>query len=195
MILDGLFDVDGCAGNFTEYLLRSLNSEVHPEDVLKWDIRNYLSESESKQMTAFLSGPSGWFWEEQPVMEGAQEAMRLIGEVAGIHWVTSPWHSCPVWESTRRRWLGRHFGAKYGDVTFTYQKWRVDGTFILDDKPQHVLEWVKHRFCKDPSVFGLIFDAPYNRDFAWDHGLPIARVHGWDEAVESIQLRAVYRRW
>lgn len=159
-----LFDCDGVALDFSRHLLKTVGSTKTLRAVKDWNIKSVLTPQQKKRMDRVLNHKSGEFWRTQPLIPGAKKGIREIRKFFGcdpIHWVTSPWYSCPVWESIRREMLLKHFGSRYDDITFGYKKWMISGDIFIDDKPEHVEKWREWRAWDKGA--GLLFDAPYNR--------------------------------
>lgn len=158
-----LMDADGPAANFSKHLLKSVGSKKTLTDVKDWNIREILTEAQSKRMDKLLNDPEAVFWAEQPVTRGAKKGIKLLRDAGHtIHWVTSPWPSCRTWEATRREWLKKHFGAHFKEITMGFEKWMIHGEALIDDKTEHVVEWQRYRAWTPEAA--LLFDAPYNQD-------------------------------
>lgn len=161
--MDLLFDVDGPIANFSKHLLKGVGSKKTLKDVTEWNIRKLLTAEQSKMMDKLLNDPEAVFWATQPIVRGAKMGVKKV-LAAGhtIHWVTSPWPSCRTWEATRREWLKKHFKAGFKDSSMVFQKWRIHGDVLLDDKTEHVDEWRAIRAWTPDAA--LLYDAPYNQD-------------------------------
>ncbi len=155
----GLCDVDGVLADFTGYLLTLVGSALTIEDIVTWDIFDYMNEDEERAAKMLLKNDE--FWRSQPVMEGAQEGFEHVRSVVDeMFWVTSPWDSCPTWLPARKAWLKEHFNADPSYVFPISKKYPVAGSFLIDDKVQHIVEWGEH----NSSYNAFLFDAPYNQD-------------------------------
>lgn len=181
--MDILLDVDGVVADFSGYLLESVYSDLTADDVTCWDIMSLMTDEQRVMAKHKLKNPIWWF--EQPVLAGAKEGVEFLQQDGHqIHWVTSPWHSCNGWESARRDWLHQYFKAEPKDITFTYRKDLVHGDVLIDDKYEHVAGWVGRH-----GPFGLLFDAPYNRDSEPNEDIMVVR--GWEEVVSTIRILAL----
>jgi len=186
-----LLDVDGVVAQFVEPLY-DLMAPVypglpHPSTYTEWDfIKAHLSDEQRKTLLRHLQGQE--FWSTQPLIPGALEAVEAFRQAdVEVHFVTSPWQSCPVWENCRRRWLLRHFG-QFGitadHIHMAGMKHIYCGNVFVDDKFANVQEWSNEQIVGNPSGHSrrsFLFDAPYNRTVKWRH-----RLAGW--TAESVQL-------
>jgi len=185
MRLPILLDVDGVLADFSTHLLQTVGSRLTAADVTQWDIFALLDpEGLRAQAIEVLKDPA--WWEQMPTMPGVSALIdTLLAEGAEVVCVTSPWLSCVGWESARREWIKRVWreaGATTDQVPETivaYAKYYVRGCVLIDDKPEHVARWAR---VNEGDGLGLIFDAPYNRDFD-ETTVNARRVHGWSEAT------------
>lgn len=157
-----IIDVDGVTADFIKGLESAIDRKFSEEELGHWDLIKRLPKDTKDEVYELLTEPD--FWRRLPVIDGAQEGVKYIeGLGYQIIWVTSPWTSCESWESARHDWLNKHFdldkrGHEYHP---TSDKERIDGEFIIDDKPENVKKWMDAH----PSKRAFIYDAPYNKDF------------------------------
>lgn len=96
--------------------------------------------------------------------------------------VTAPFVESEYWMHERLRWLRRlHFDNH--DVIFASNKSLIRGDVLVDDKPSNILHWAQAW----PDGLGLLWDAPYNRKFAFELPPNTKRVRGWDEVMAEIE--------
>lgn len=157
-----LLDVDGVCSDFIEGVERALDhkflgTERENEDVLKVVPPNLRD-----RLYKVLAEPD--FWLNLKVIEGAKEGVKYLEDLGfSIVWVTSPWVSCESWAPARREWLNRHFGLdeKGHEYRPRSDKENVDGSFLIDDRPENITAWLSAH----PTKRAFIYDAPYNRHF------------------------------
>jgi 5'(3')-deoxyribonucleotidase len=157
-----LLDVDGVVADWSTALLQAVGSDLTLADVTDWNIFGLLTKQQAAAAKA-LCGTRA-FWQELPVMRGAQEVVERLRDRHQLLWVTSPWWSCDGWMQARLGWLRRHFGVLPDHVIFCSCKWAISGHVLIDDKPDNVTSWGEHNV-----GFPVLFDAPYNRSV--DHDL------------------------
>lgn len=173
-----LLDCDGVLADFSGYLLRTVNSDRGAEAVCQWDIFSLLAEWHGPEVEkrAIQCCNNAGFWEAQPVVPYAQEAVAWLRSLRHrIVVVTAPWYGCRGWESVRREWLEKYFEVSKEEVIITANKELIRGDLLVDDRPKHLEDW--HR--ANPDGRAVCFDASYNRptstpafDWPW-------RIHTW----------------
>jgi hypothetical protein len=76
-----------------------------------------------------------------------------------LYFLTSPLVSHVHWESDRRAWLDRLFGAGASDLVIsTKQKHTVSGDLFIDDLYSNVRKWLKH----NPAGRGVVWRQPWS---------------------------------
>jgi 5'(3')-deoxyribonucleotidase len=90
----------------------------------------------------------------------AVDGVRKAREMADVVIVTSPMHS-PTWCHERKLSLQKHFDIPAKDVIFAKRKDLVVGRMLVDDNPQHVMEWAEAHY---PKGQGVLWSMPYNAD-------------------------------
>lgn len=156
-----LVDVDSVVLDLNRAFLEPLGIMIPPEKITDWDVFGLISETDRKRVFALFNDPK--FWEDPPIVPGAQEGIRALQEKYRIVWVTSPWYDCLDWENIRRRWLAEKFGTTNGDVIITEQKYMIDGDILVDDRPKHIEKWQKAH----PKGQAWLFDSPFNKFWDW----------------------------
>ena len=115
--------------------------------------------------------------------DGAVDAMREMRKMVDVVVVTSPIHSSPTWCFERTEALKRYFDIPSRDVMFTSRKTIVDGLMLIDDRPQHVLDWSNaHR----ERGVGVVWEQPYNRKDS-DQLANALRVTSWRQLLETVK--------
>lgn len=157
-----LCDVCDVAVDLHNTTIRSANLKLDMEKITDWDIFDMISDEECERVIKLFNDPE--FWRHLPPVPGVHEGLEGLKEQGyTIRWVTSPWFTCDNWENIRRTWLKEQFGTSPLDITFTAEKFRVDGDILIDDRPKHVRLWR----AAHPNKTAWLFDTPFNRFFKW----------------------------
>ncbi len=189
-----LLDSDGPLSNFTRSYLDAYMSETGDarsvDEVDRWAIHQcswFVETAERLGTTASALRrrvddyvTRAGFCAGIPVQAGAKDAVRLLSDVAEIVVVTSPFDSCPTWESERKTWLEEHFGIQHARVIHATEKWRVHGDVFLDDKPANVDAWGKAW----PDGDAILFDMAHSKSEG--EGL---RRGGWGDVMAAVEAR------
>lgn len=178
-------DVDDVLAGFTADTLRRIFDETRGrhfftlDDVSTWDPFDSLPETvrDLKELIYGQMKEEGACF-NLPVVEGAQEGMKLLREVADVVIVTSPWRGSKTWAHERELWVEHHFNVDHRDVYQCRRKARVHVDFFIDDKPQNVQEWASYH----DSTQGILWATPMNRH-APAH---LSRIGDWKEVVRYI---------
>lgn len=157
-----LLDVCDTVVNLRPTVVKLADIRLKPECYTQWDLFNLIDQDECVRVMKLFDDPE--FWRHLPPVPGAIEGVEgLRRQGYKIHWLTSPWYTCENWEGVRRAWLKDNFGSGPLDITFTSEKFRVDGDILIDDRPKHVKMWQ----AKHPDKVSWAFDTAYNRFFSW----------------------------
>lgn len=111
------------------------------------------------------------FCSEIPVYPSAVTEVLELAEVFDVYFVTSPMVTSETWVYERSQWLVKYFGSELGKkVIHTHYKELVAGSALIDDKPQHVIDWTKENASRcdwrcDSAVhtFEGVLNRPYNQ--------------------------------
>lgn len=181
-----LIDVDGVMAEFNHHSCSAIaqvlgeDRRPDPNSFTEWDfIKLHLDEEQRTNLVNVLGHP--FFWESQPLIEGAKEAVDAI-LAAGhqVHFVTSPWESLHGWADIRRDWLIRHTGINKKFVHIAPLKYLYSGACFIDDKPDHIHAWAAEPHGAVERAF--LFDHPYNRNDQHP-----TRLHGWtNDSVKRV---------
>jgi hypothetical protein len=174
-----VLDVDGVVTDFLKEAMQTLGMEElidtceGPEIVFIQAVINAIPVEEQKKAIDRLDNTD--FWIEMKPEPGAKEAIRFLREEGWeIHWVLQDarWTN---WKKIRLDWLYTHFAALSNEVTFTREKFKVNGHIYIDDRPEFVEKWQEVH----PHETALLYDRPYNqyckidknRRFAWNYAI------------------------
>ena len=143
-------------------MIETANLKLDMDKITDWDIFSMISEADCTRVIKLFNDPD--FWRHLPPVPGVKEGLEGLKEQGYmIRWLTSPWYTCDNWESIRRTWLKEQFGTNPLDITFTAEKFRVDGDILIDDRPKHIKLW----HATHPGKKAWLFDSPFNRFFKW----------------------------
>jgi 5'(3')-deoxyribonucleotidase len=158
-----IVDVDGVCADFIKGLEKALGYKFDDEELKHWDLIKLLPSDLRQETYRKLTHPG--FWRSLEVIDGAKEGVQYLESLGlPIIWATSPWTSCESWEAARREWLNEHFqmdSKKGHSYRPGFDKAKIHGAFIIDDKPSNVRDWASAH----PGKKAFIFDAPYNKSF------------------------------
>ena len=155
-----LFDMDGTLADYDGRLLSDLGrmaSPGEPPPVLSWDDGPVWMQ---ERISAIKSQP-GWWLGLKPVPSGFV-VFNLAKEIGFIpHVLTKgPRHHPAAWME-KLQWCHRYIHPDV-DVTITQDKGLVYGRVLVDDYPDYLSRWLKHR----PRGLGLMPAKPYNEGFS-----------------------------
>ena len=151
-----LLDIDGVCADFTRHVIEWAGSDLSPEDITRWDIFSFLTDSQRHRVHRMMKGSE--FWTDLPLIEGAQESVERI-LVAGheVVVVTTPWESCPTWAWVRRNWVCSNLGIKRSNILTGSRKELVYGDGFIDDRTDITTAWQR----RHPGGQAFPFKAPY----------------------------------
>src|SRR3990167_5308049 len=155
-----LVDIDNVVGDFVPHIFHQLAERQiegpPPSCADCWNFFKHRFTSEAHNATIEMLNNES-FWATMPLVPGAKEAVELLQAVGHeIIFVTTPWEDCVGWHWHRTDWIRRNLG-KYSVVT-TADKHVVDGSVLIDDRPENLLAWRQHQ----PGM-PLLFDQLHNR--------------------------------
>lgn len=176
-----LVDVDEVLADFQTPVLAIVDElfgrKLTPHDFDTWDLFSIFTKEERDQIFARISVP-GFCLQFQP-KEGAVDAIRELRKTHHVTPVTRPFPS-PTWVHDRMLWLYDHFDIKEPEIVNTAAKHLIQGDALLDDNPQHVLDWIETH----PTGMGMLWHIPNTRNMTqYDY----LRVHTWAEVIEKVQ--------
>lgn len=172
-----LLDVDGVVANFLGATLNHLDFcgfEVpYSEDEWKsWSIADALSGA-AKDEAANLWRKDG-FAMSIPHYAGVIEGVARLSAIANIYFVTSPLRASRTWHGDREAWLRFRFPNLANNVIHTNHKFMVRGDMLIDDKPEHVEQFL------ETGRTARLFRRSYN------DGLALPYVNNWQEVYDDV---------
>lgn len=184
-----LLDCDGVLADFTSATLSLVHDatgkEYSHDDVDTWDPFDSVALAEHEHLRhgiyEELKRPNGCL--TMTPYAGAKEAVEQLKPLVEIVMVTSPFKGGATWVHERELWLEEHFGLSHKKMIHTGLKELVFGDIFVDDKPEHVIRWLK----RHPAGHAVIWDQRYNRNQEELHGRRIYRARGWDELIELVR--------
>ncbi len=177
-------DCDGPLANFQKVALDLVFEETgkryQAEDIKTWEIFETIKDKTLEdRVYARLKSKGECF--NLPLTEGAQRGIRNVKEISDITIVTSPFKGAETWVHERELWLEKYFDISHEDVIHTKKKFKVFGHFFVEDRPKHIISWVR----RWPTGIGLLWDTPGNR--LEKVPVPHIRVHDWDEVYDIVK--------
>lgn len=156
-----LFDVDGVLANFcgsaAAVMSRVSGRTISHDDIRHWDVTKLLDDESHVKESKRLIESAGFCASIEPY-PGSREAVREVAKVADVFFVTAPMHSNRHWIPERIEWLESNFGADPKDIVFTYRKFLVKGSLIVEDSGPNAESWLTHH----PDGSAVLWDRPYN---------------------------------
>jgi len=178
-----LLDCDGVLADFVSAALRIVKSLTgryySPETITTWEVFDSLPEDERVRSEVYraMKAPGGC--SNIPVYADALSGVKRLREIADVVAVTSPFKGSLTWAHEREVWLEKYFGIS--NVIHARDKRRVHGDFFVDDKPEHIREWLAYWATRDPNCVGILWQTP--RVDQLPHG-----VSTWDQVIEIVSL-------
>ena len=139
-----------------------------------WHIETFIEAPKPKKvMNTILCLPE--FWITIPPIEEAIPVLKSLSKVHDVQVVTTPWDSNIGSREVKVTWLKKYFSFLANKVTFTADKWLVDGDLMVDDKPSIIEK------CNE-VMKTICFAQPYNQGIACDY-----RTNSWIEIERIIE--------
>ena len=189
-----LLDVDGVLADFVSAaltLVHQVTGRQHkPSDITTWELFDSLGEPKEVQDAVYrvLKGRGGCT--SIPAYDGAKEAIARLRKVSNIVIVTSPFSGSETWAHERGAWLKTHFDIDAEDVIYAKNKSRIHGDFFVDDKPEHVQDWIDYWTAR---YHGSAQWAPKNCGLLWstdrtiDAPSHLQRLYGWRDLYNLLE--------
>ena len=182
-----LLDCDGVLSDFIGGVLDVVRDreevELEAKDFPRGEIFKQLGEIDPglRRMASAAIMERG-FCAGLAVLPGAESGVRTL-RAAGleVYIVTSPVTKSHYWMCERYEWLMEHFGIDNKYVIFTQSKHIVQGDIFIDDRDDHVEEWVEHQ----KNGAGFIWDTLHNRHVGQD----LQRLKSWEELHEILRIK------
>jgi 5'-nucleotidase len=171
-----LIDCDGILADFDRHTEESVRKHgIELPKKRSWDIFEVLTPALKREVLNYWRMP-GWA-RSMPVLPGAQRAIEQLQQIGEVYVVTSPMPRSTTWCHDREWWLDEHFGIDRKRIVFTPAKELIRGDMLLDDKPEHVIEWRK----EFPDGLALFWEHEWARAVP-THGMAV-RINAWDSVV------------
>jgi 5'(3')-deoxyribonucleotidase len=163
-----LCDVDDVLANYKQGFIAAVNAsgvrQLKPDHVFTdWDLSKSLGLTEEEDDEVYMLINQPGFAQNLAPLPGAVDGVRKIMEIADVLFVTSPLKTSPTWGYDRMHWLQKYFGEELGKkVVSTAEKHAIDGDFLCDDKPDHVVQWQ----AEHPRGRAILWITPQNMRMA-----------------------------
>lgn len=168
-----LVDLDGTLANYEGAIRRDLSLSLSSLELQNEELLNKIRDGDLQElertdagikarMEAIKAKP-GW-WEELAVLQDGFIVMAMANEMGfQIHILTQgPRRAGSAW-SQKFAWYQKHVQSciPEASITITRNKGMVYGRVLVDDWPEYILAWLKHR----PRGVVIMPDRTYNRHF------------------------------
>lgn len=163
-----LFDLDGTLCDYEGTLRRDLLLALDPDSAAHhflakgeslWDIEE--DYPHAKRCMRLIKSVPGW-WEKLPLIEHTATLLRLMLSAGyEVQVLTKgPAHNYLAWQE-KVAWCRKHLPPEV-KVTITEDKSLVYGKVLVDDWPEYIEAWLKHR----PRGKVIMPAYPYNTHLA-----------------------------
>jgi 5'-nucleotidase len=137
-----LFDMDGTLCDHDDQLLKDLERLRSPHEIkmikLKHPLPDYL------MARANLIRQQGSWWENLPKFKLGWDILKEVNKIGfKVMILTQGPKEKPAGWSGKIRWLMKHLPKV--DMTMTRDKGLVYGKVLVDDYPQYIERWLRHR--------------------------------------------------
>ena len=183
-----LTDVDGVIANFqlrfVEIAAQITGRAFSPEAAMsEWDVEKALGLNDEEKDAVYEVVNAPGYVMELPEMYGAVAGIKELAKYADVFFVTSHNVKSPTWVFEREAWLKEKFGEELGgQVAHTKHKYMVYGDVFIDDKPDHVRDYMEKG--KNPNARALLWSWPFNESS------PYPKVSSWQEVMDIVGFTA-----
>lgn len=179
-----LVDLDGTLADFAGAMIRDLSAMQGPGEAPLFaaedeDIHPYIK----ARRRAIKAQPDWWFNLER-IQAGFDILDMLRSLNYRLHILTrGPKYASSAWEQ-KARWVRKH--VPDASLTITLDKSLVYGRVLVDDWPDYVTPWLKHR----PRGLVVMPDQPWNQGYA--HPQVVRHLPGENEqhVLEQLKLQS-----
>ena len=178
-----LFDMDGTLADYDGALLRDLNKIRSPHEPKIEDAHVDLPYIEARRH--MISSQIGWWLNLKPFKLGfdVYHMCKALGYEVSIL-TKGPRSKYNAW-SEKIEWCHKHLGKDEIDgVTITHNKGLVYGNVLVDDYPEYIEQWLKHR----PRGLVIMPAHKFNENFQHKN---VIRYDGlnFDEVHETLRIQ------
>ena len=165
-------DMDEVMADTLSEHLRRYNQEydesITPDDLTGKGLWEVTPHDRQQQLRAFLDAED--FFEDLPLMPGAQEVLKVLAARFDIFIATQAM-TVPNSLGPKYRWLQRHFPfIPPTNYVFCGNKCILRADYLIDDLPRNLQRFEGH---------GLLYTAPHNKNVAG-----FTRVDSWKDVAE-----------
>jgi 5'(3')-deoxyribonucleotidase len=140
-----LVDMDGIVADFERHAIQEYNliSKIKLDE---FNVDKYVGDkviidpSIDQQAYRLPFSWQGFFW-SIPLIQNAQEGIRLLSEYFEIYFVTAEYRDNPFCVSEKQKWLEKYFSEWADNTIFTKHKHMVYGDLLIDDSPANLKSW------------------------------------------------------
>jgi 5'(3')-deoxyribonucleotidase len=193
---EALFDCDGVLSNFVKAALlginRSVGTSFTEDQVYTWDVLDSIGWEYEETAQQVYNAPG--FCSSIEPFEEAIDAMIEIRRYASVHIVTSPMRKSPTWRQERDDWVHEHLCLDPRRVMHTSTKYIVRGALYVEDKIEHVIDWLNYSSNGSAVLWGHQYSKGISKEhqsLLSAHGPRFAHARGrgkphWDSVVRFL---------
>lgn len=158
----GLFDMDGSLADFNAALRRDLEALRSPDEpAIPADLWDQEHLPHIRARMRLIKSQPGW-WLTLPAIREGFEVMDIAARIGyRLNILTKGPRAHPTAWAEKVQWCERHVHPRPYDMHITMNKGLVFGTFLYDDYPVYMQQWLAHR----PRGLGIMPVTDANRDF------------------------------
>lgn len=137
-----LLDLDGTLADYDAAMIRDLNlirSPGEPEEL----VPHRSDEAYMKARAKLIRSQPGWWLNLDPIKSGFDVVELLKKHGFNLHVLTKAPHSVDAAWTEKVLWCKRHLPDV--DITISQDKGLVYGKVLMDDWPEYIEAWLKHR--------------------------------------------------
>jgi len=157
-----LFDMDNTLCDYSSAMTRDLKKIIHPDEVVPLNPHAMKEEYWKERIKMVQAQPDWWFNLERLELGNT---LYHMADFTGfeIHILTKGPVMTPSAWTEKLKWCQKHLGLNI-PVTITQEKSLVYGRILIDDFPEYLSAWLKHR----PNGYAIMPAHDYNKDFTHD---------------------------
>lgn len=154
-----LIDLDGTLADFDGAIMRDLKALQTPYELELWNRRDENKHPYLKARRDLIKGQPNWWFNLEKLDNGFRILDHLRTAGYRLHVLTrGPKNLATAWEQ-KVRWARLH--VPDASITITLDKSLSYGRILVDDWPDYITPWLKHR----PRGLVIMPDQSWNRDF------------------------------
>jgi len=172
-----LVDMDNSIAKYEESLLKDLDKLRSPNEPINWE---YHTEPDYIRARMDLIRLSSTWWENLPPITRGLEIVNIMRSMGFriVICTQGPRKNAAAWQG-KMLWVQKNLPDDT-DIIITRDKGLIYGNVLMDDFPDYITNWLKHR----PRGLVIMPAHHYNKDFSHSN---VIRDDGSPEATEKIK--------